>query len=92
MFIRDVSNDAMRRDDVSGLWKLHVLTSLVALVPLAILFLLPKNEKDQEQLSKSKERSTLGGIVFLVVLCGSLAWTSATSVMTLFDCYSNMHK
>lgn len=90
--IWDVSNDAMRRDDVSGLWKLHVLTSLVALVPLAILFLLPKNEKDQEQLSKSKERSTLGGIVFLVVLCGSLAWTSATSVMTLFDCYSNMHK
>ena len=49
---RDVSNDAMREHDVSGLWKLHVMTSLVALLPLSLLFLLPHSEKDQEELSR----------------------------------------
>ena len=87
---RDVSNDAMRRDDLSGLWKLHVLTSLVALIPLTLLFLLPHNEKDQEELSKSQQRSTVGGTIFLVVLSGSLLWTLTTSTITLYDCYASL--
>ena len=87
---RDVSNDAMRENDVAGLWKLHVLTSLVALLPLSLLFLLPHNEKDQEELSKSQERSKTGGIVFLTVLTGSLLWSLGTSSMTLYGCYNDL--
>ena len=90
LYDRDVSNDAMREDDISGLWRLHVLTSLVALLPLSLLFLLPHNEKDQEQLSKSKERSKIGGVVFLTVLTGSLLWTLTTSSMTLYGCYNDL--
>lgn len=80
----------MRDNDVSGLWRLHVLTSLVALLPLSLLFLLPHNEKDQEQLAKSQDRSRLGGVVFLIVLAVSLLWTLTTSTVTLYGCYLDL--
>jgi hypothetical protein len=81
--IWDVSNDAMRRNDVTGLWKLSVLTSSLALLPLSLLWLLPKNPEDQLELGKSKEKSAVGGIVFLVVLFGSLLWTISTAIYRL---------
>jgi hypothetical protein len=80
----------MRDSDVSGLWKLHVLTSLVALLPLSLLSLLPHSEEDQEKLSKSQERSKTGGVVFLTVLAVSLMWSLGTSSMTLYDCYHDL--
>jgi hypothetical protein len=82
---RDVSNDAMRRGDVSGLWKLHVLTSVVSLVPLCLLFLLPKNEADQERLAKNATRSRKGGAAFLLVLFGSLAWSVSAAGIKLYQ-------
>lgn len=80
----DVSNDAMRRHDVSGLWKLNLLSSCLSVLPLTLLFLLPKNVEEQDKLSKSKERSKLGGICFLTVLIGSLLWTTLTAVYRVF--------
>jgi hypothetical protein len=81
----DVSNDAMRRHDVNGLWRLNLFTSCLAIVPLGLLFLLPKDVDEQDKLSRSKERSKIGGIVFLLVLFGSLLWTSITAIYRVFN-------
>ena len=79
----DVSNTAMRSHDVSGLWKLTILTSCLSVTPLLFLGLLPTDSDEQEQLSKSKVKSKLGGFVFLIVLFGSLLWTIVSSVLSL---------
>jgi hypothetical protein len=50
--IWDVSNSAMRNHDVSGLWKLTVLTSLIEIVPLSLLWLLPHNPEEQEEVRR----------------------------------------
>jgi len=81
--IWDVSNSAMRRQDVSGLWKLTVLTSLIEVVPLSLLWLLPRSPEEQEELAKSKERSKLGGYTFLIVLTASLTFSVGTAVSRL---------
>jgi hypothetical protein len=77
----DVRNDTLRTGDISGLWKLSLLTSALALLPILWLHLLPNNAEEQEELAKSKERSRPAGIVFLVVLFGSLTWTSVSAIM-----------
>lgn len=76
----DVSNEAMRADDVGGLWKLSLLTSVLSLLPIGFLFLLPKSADEQARLAKSQVRSRVGGGVFLLVLFGSLAWTVSQAV------------
>jgi uncharacterized membrane protein len=80
---RDVSNFAMSHNDISGLWKLTVLTSTISLVPLALLFLLPANAKEQQELAISQERSQIGGVIFLFVLFTSLVWTSFSALSEL---------
>jgi hypothetical protein len=77
----DVRNDTLRAGNVSGLWKLSLLTSALAMLPILWLHLLPNNAEEQEELAKSKERSRPAGIVFLVVLFGSLTWTSVSAIM-----------
>jgi len=79
--IWDVSNGALREGDVSGLWKLSLLTSMLALLPILWLHLLPNNAEEQEELAKSKDRSRPAGIIFLVVLFGSLSWTSVSAIL-----------
>jgi len=83
--IWDVSNDAMEAHDVSGLWKLSLLTSALSIIPLSLLFLLPRSAEEQDELSKSKVRSKLGGGIFLTVLFGSLLWTVITAIMHVND-------
>ena len=68
----DVSNATLKSGNVTGLWKLALLTSVIPLLPLVLLGLLPKDAKDQEELQRCSDRSKLGGIVFLSVLVLSL--------------------
>ena len=81
--IWDVSNTAMRNHNYDGLWKLNTLTSCLAVLPLCLLFLLPRDAEEQERLSKSQVRSKTAGIVFLVVLIGSLTWTTCTAIFRI---------
>ena len=73
----------MRAHDISGLWRLSVLTSLLALVPTAFLWLLPQTAEEQTNLAKSKARSKLGGFIFIFVLFGSLTWTITEAVLEI---------
>eukprot|EP00602_Paraphysomonas_sp_CaronLab_P004945 CAMPEP_0185027976 /NCGR_PEP_ID=MMETSP1103-20130426/13370_1 /TAXON_ID=36769 /ORGANISM="Paraphysomonas bandaiensis, Strain Caron Lab Isolate" /LENGTH=448 /DNA_ID=CAMNT_0027562197 /DNA_START=477 /DNA_END=1823 /DNA_ORIENTATION=+ len=84
----DVSNEAMREGDTEGLWRLHVFTSVISLLPLCLLFLLPRNEEEQEELRKNATRSRKGGAVFLAVLIGSLAWSVGAAGLKLYENWS----
>jgi hypothetical protein len=77
----DVSNDAMRENDVSGLWKLTLLTSCMSLLPLALLDLLPHTAREQEELGKSQERSVTGGVCFLSVLFVSVTYSFYAAIV-----------
>jgi hypothetical protein len=81
--IWDVSNSALRDGNVDGLWKLSLVTSGLAMLPLLWLQLLPNSPEEQDELAKSKEKSVYAGITFLVVLFGSLIWTSSTAIYRL---------
>lgn len=82
-FFRDVSNNAMKANNISGFWRLHVLTSCIALFPIALLSWLPKNEEEQDKLRKSPQRSKVGGAIFLFVLFASLTWSIVAAVLKL---------
>ena len=82
---RDVSNESMRNNHVGGLWRLNLLTSILSLLPLALLPLLPGDEIEQENLSRNKERSRLGGAVFLTVLFSSLFWSFSSAIYRLIE-------
>ncbi len=84
----NVSNTALRDGDVSGLWKLSLTTSIIPLVPLVLLFLLPRDKKEQLELGKSQVRSKLGGAIFLSVLALSLGYCITHSVVELVSIYS----
>ncbi len=75
----------MRNNNLGGLWRLNLLTSLLSLLPLALLHLLPGDEIEQENLSRNKEKSRLGGAVFLTVLFSSLFWSFSSAIYRLIE-------
>lgn len=81
----NVSNDALRAHDVSGLWKISLFTSVVQVLPLCVLFLLPRDAQDQDELAKSPYRSKTGGAIFLGVLFASLGWTTYSAMSQLYS-------
>jgi len=81
--IWDVSNKTLKAHHYDGLWKLTVLTSLICCVPLLFMnCMLPSAERHRELIRKP-EFSRTGGIVFIVVLCISIMWAVAQSLMEL---------
>jgi len=81
--IWDVSNDALRSHDLEGLWKLALLTSILPIFPLVFLRLLPKDQIQQKKLQQNKDRSLLGGVIFLFVLVTSLVMVMVNAVVIL---------
>ena len=83
--IWDVSNKAMEENRLQGLWNLTILTSLLNVLPLFLLRLLPNSAEEQEELSKCKDQSKNGGILFLLVLFGSLLWSFGAAITQLLE-------
>ena len=82
-YLWDVSNTALRKNDISGLWKLNLFTSVLSVLPLTLLFLLPGNKTQQDELSKLKERNEIAGIAFLFVLITSIVWSFYCTISTV---------
>jgi hypothetical protein len=80
----NVSNDAMREHDYDGLWKLTVLTSLIQVLPLCVLFLLPKNAEEVDRLVENQERSKAFGIGFLAFIFAGIIWIFSTVLYEIF--------
>ena len=81
--IWDCSNSALARHQLSGLWKLALLTSVLPILPLVLLNLLPTDQKSQKKLQKNESKSVVGGAVFLAVLLVSLCFVFVQGVTTL---------
>jgi hypothetical protein len=76
---------------VSGLWRLSLLTSALSLLPLSLLWLLPRNAEEQDQYSKSQKRSKIGGVIFLLVLFSSLGYSIWQALSELIEVWSAEH-
>ena len=81
--IWDCSNEALKRHELGGLWRLALLTSIIPIFPLVLLNLLPKDQKTQKILQKNTEKSKIGGAVFLLVLVFSLLLVIENGIDTL---------
>lgn len=81
--IWDVSNGALRRGDLGGLWRLTVLTSCLSPLPLLLLPLLPADTAQQKAMRDGSRKSPLAGVLFLVVLFLSLGWIVGQAVYVL---------
>ena len=53
--------------------------------PVALVWLLPKNKKEQLELQKSSETSVVWGKIFLYVTFGSILFTVVESIWELVD-------
>ena len=82
--IWDVSNGALQEWRLGGLWRLALLTSILPLLPLALIRLLPNSKEDQKKMQKSKAGSRFGGFCFLAVLGLSLMVVFVQSASTLW--------
>jgi hypothetical protein len=85
-----VSNAAMKEHRLDGLWNLTILTSCITITPLCLLHLLPNSAEEQEELSKCKDKSRTGGIVFLSVLFGSIFWSLGSALYHLYEAWADM--
>ena len=83
--IWNVSNSTLESNNISGLWKLTVLTSILPLFPIALIWLLPEDVLDQSRLAKVAKRSVIGGFIFLSILLISLVWTVSTALYRLYN-------
>lgn len=81
--IWDVSNGALHRGELGGLWRLTVLTSCLSPLPLLLLPLLPADTAQQKAMRDSSRKSPLAGVFFLVVLFLSLGWIVGQAVYVL---------
>jgi len=81
--IWDVSNEALAKGEMSGLWRLTTLTSLLSILPLLLVGLLPKNAETQANLANTQKRSRLGGQIFLTILVSSLCWVFLSSLYSI---------
>ncbi|CAM9557773.1 unnamed protein product [Ascophyllum nodosum] len=81
--IWDVSNEALRDGNFTGMWKLTLLTSLLQPLPLVLIRMLPANIAEQRTLQAGGIRYMWGGILLLVILFASLGWTIIVAVYEL---------
>ena len=81
--IWDVSNGALERGDLTGLWKLTVLTSCLSPLPLLLLPLLPADAAQHKAMRNGSRASPAAGVVFLVVLFVSLGWIIGQAIYVL---------
>lgn len=81
--IFDVSKSTLEAGDVSGLFKLSVLTTAIQTVPILFIGLLPHARDDLMAMSDTK--STIGGVIFVALLFVSMIYTLVVAALNIFD-------
>lgn len=69
----DVSNEALEKQDFTGMANLTILTSFIQLTPLVLVFLLPDSKQSQLELKESQERSVTAAILLTIFILLGLA-------------------
>lgn len=83
--IWDTSNQTLEAGDYSGVANLTILTSILQLMPIALVFLLPATRKEQIDLIESGQRSFLGGLVLSLTVGASLLFTVGLNIYYLLQ-------
>ena len=84
--IWDVSKETLERGDLTGFFKLTVLTSLLQLSPVLFLSWLPHSSRDLDELAMGPHSSsTMGGLTFLAIIVGSLLYILVVGVLNIVD-------
>ena len=82
--IWDVSKAALEANEISGFFKLSVLTTFLQMSPLVLLSWLPHSSKELEQLSRrSYSGSAIGGIIFLSVVSCSMVYIFIVATLNI---------
>ena len=82
--IWDVSNETIQGGDYTGVLYLAILTSLLQLVPLALVWMLPDTKAEQKALLESNERSALYGGLLLGTSVFCLVATITISIVLIW--------
>ena len=82
--IWDVDNETIKRGDFTGVLNLAILTSVLQIVPLALVWMLPDTKKEQKELLEGGEKSALWGGILLGVAIFCLIATITISVVLIF--------
>lgn len=84
----DVSKAAMERGDLSGIFKLSILTTALQTLPVLFVGLVPHGVEELDQLKSSRgsnaNRSRVGGSIFMATVMLSLFYAIFVSVMNVF--------
>ncbi|CAM9292061.1 unnamed protein product [Choristocarpus tenellus] len=79
----NVSNSVLIAGDISGMWRLTLLTSLIQVVPLGLIKLLPSSMQQQKAWQESSDSNKWGGSIFLAVTMGSILFTLGQGIWEL---------
>lgn len=81
----DVSKATLEADELSGFFKLSVLTTILQMSPLAFLSLLPNSLEELHNLSRraNSGSSALGGTIFLSVVFCSMVYIFAVAALNI---------
>ena len=83
--IWDVSNCALAKGKVYGLWRLTVLTSAIQLAPIFLIWMFPRDKQAVFASLKHEFRSKPAGAFFIFVLLASILGTLLYSIVTIYD-------
>jgi hypothetical protein len=86
--IWNVSVQALESGDLSGLFRLSILTAVVQTSPILLLWLLPHSPEELLQLGRqpiSKMGSTIGGCLFLGITAASVTYVIVVGVLNIVD-------
>jgi len=71
----DVEEDTIMAGDFTGVYKLSLLCTLVAPLPLIFIGLIPRNRAHQDDLIKETTRSPVMGVIFIAVMIFTMLGT-----------------
>jgi len=76
----DVDEETLEKGDFQGIFKLSLLCTLVAPLPLVLINLIPKNQIAQQELLKDKKPTYWAGATFLFVMIATMLATFGESI------------
>lgn len=83
--IWDVSKDALENEELSGLLNLTLLTTALKVSPIFLLSWLPRSAEDLTALAtRTYSDSTVGGLIFLMVVFCSMTYICVVDVLNIF--------
>lgn len=79
----DVSKEALENKELQGMIKLTLLTTAIQVSGVLFVGLLPEFKEDLERLKSVEGASRVGGIIFLLITFGSIAYAISVGILNI---------